>query len=77
MMSFHAVAEGLSDRFRLLVSTGRARLSRHQTLLASIEWSCTLLDERERSLLHRLSVFASGFTVGAVEAVCSGGKRGA
>ena len=74
MMSFHAVAEGLSDRFRLLVSSGRARLSRHQTLLASIEWSCTLLDERERSLLHRLSVFASGFTVGAVEAVCSGGN---
>ena len=72
LMSLRAIAEGLSDRFRLLVATGRAGPSRHRSLLASIEWSCSLLREDERALLWRLSVFASGFTLAAAEAVCSG-----
>jgi predicted ATPase/DNA-binding CsgD family transcriptional regulator len=71
-MSVQAIADGLSDRFRLLVGGGRAGPSRHKTLLASIAWSCALLDKNERSLLHRLSVFASGFTLTAAEQVCSG-----
>jgi predicted ATPase/DNA-binding CsgD family transcriptional regulator len=74
LMSVHAIAEGISDRFRLLVGTGRAGPSRQKTLLASIEWSCGLLTETERALLRRLSVFASGFAVAAAEAVCSGGE---
>ena len=72
LMSLRAIAEGLSDRFRLLVATGRAGPSRHRSLLASIEWSCSLLRKDERALLWRLSVFASGFTLAAAEAVCSG-----
>ena len=72
LMSLRAIADGLSDRFRLLVATGRTGPSRHRSLLASIEWSCSLLTEDERALLWRLSVFASGFTLAAAEAVCSG-----
>jgi predicted ATPase/DNA-binding CsgD family transcriptional regulator len=71
LMSTHAIADGLSDRFRLLVGNERVVPSRHRTLLASIEWSCGLLSEEERTLLSGLSVFAPGFTLAAVEAVCS------
>jgi predicted ATPase len=37
-----------------------------------MDWSYKLLCEREQVLLHRLSVFAGGCTLEAVEAVCSG-----
>ncbi len=71
-MSVRAIADGLSDRFRLLTGGGRTAPPRHKTLLSSIEWSCGLLDQAERRLLYRLSVFASGFTLAAAEAVCDG-----
>jgi predicted ATPase/DNA-binding CsgD family transcriptional regulator len=74
LMSIQAIVEGLSDRFRLLVGTGRAGPSRQRTLLASIEWSCGLLSEEESVFLLRLSVFASGFTLAAAEAVCAVGE---
>ena len=72
LMSVQAIAEGLADRFSLLSTNRRAGPTRHRSLLASIEWSCGLLDEGERCILHRLSVFASGFTLAAAEAVCAG-----
>jgi predicted ATPase len=74
LMSVHAIAAGLSDRFHLLVGSGRAAPSRQKTLLASIEWSCALLTADEGALLRRLSVFASGFGLAAAEAVCAGGR---
>jgi len=73
MMSVEAIAEGLSDRFRLLVGKARSGPSRHKTLLTSIEWSWGLLQEDERCVLRRLSVFESGFTLSAAEVVCCGG----
>jgi DNA-binding CsgD family transcriptional regulator len=76
LMSLQAIAEGLSNRFRLLKGTGRAGPARQRTLLASIEWSCGLLSLVEQQLLNRLSVFASGFTSLAAEAVCSGSDVG-
>ena len=42
---------------------------RHQTLNATLEWSYDLLDEAEKRVLSRLSVFAGGFTFEAVVAV--------
>ena len=56
----------LSDRFRLLTG-GRGR---HQTLRSTIDWSYDLLPENERALFRRLSVFAAGFDLQAVEAIC-------
>jgi len=76
-MSVERIADGLSDRFRLLVGSGRAAPERHRTLLASIEWSCGLLSRKERRVLNRLSVFASGFTLSAAEHICGGGEVGA
>jgi len=66
------IAARLGDRFRLLSSGNRAALPRQQTLRALIDWSHDLLDERERTLLRRLSVFAGGWTIEGAEAVCAG-----
>lgn len=63
------IAARLNDRFHLLHSTSTV-LSRRQTLRGTIDWSCDLLSPTERSLLYRLSVFAGGWSLEAVEAVC-------
>ena len=71
MMSPAAIADALEDRFRLLTGGGRNAQARQQTLEASVAWSHDLLDETERALLRRLSVFNGGFTLEAAEAVCA------
>ena len=50
----------LHQRFRLLVGPRRG-LERHHTLRHTVAWSYDLLDEPERVLLERCSVFAGGF----------------
>ncbi|MFD9010424.1 ATP-binding protein, partial [Streptomyces sp. NPDC059552] len=42
-----------------------------QTLRAVVDWSWDLLDEAERTVLRRLSVFAGGCDLAAAEAVCA------
>ena len=54
----------LDDRFRLL-SGGRRGLERHQTLRQAVQWSYDLLDDDERAVLGRCSVFADGFDLDA------------
>ncbi|MCP2343750.1 BTAD domain-containing putative transcriptional regulator [Actinomadura rupiterrae] len=65
------VAARLGDRFRLLTGGSRAALPRHRTLRAVVDWSWDLLDDDERRVLRRLSVFAGGATLEAVERVCA------
>jgi predicted ATPase/DNA-binding SARP family transcriptional activator len=79
VLSAQEIAARLDDRFNLLTGGSRSALPRHQTLRATMDWSYDLLSDAERSLLRRLSVFASGFSLEAVEAVCAGeqGGRGA
>ncbi|KUL21635.1 AfsR/SARP family transcriptional regulator [Streptomyces regalis] len=64
------IADRLDDRFRLLTSGSRTVLPRQQTLRAVVDWSWELLDEGEREVLRRLSVFAGGCDLAAAEAVC-------
>ena len=71
-MRVEQIAERLDDRFQLLTSGNRTALPRQQTLRSAIDWSHDLLNESERVLLRRLSVFAGGWTLEAAEAVCSG-----
>jgi len=53
--------------------SGRTDLpERQRTLRATIDWSYDLLDERERAVFSRFSVFAGGATVEAAERVCAG-----
>ncbi|WP_432588571.1 BTAD domain-containing putative transcriptional regulator [Streptomyces sp. HD1123-B1] len=70
------LADRLDDRFRLLTSGSRTVLPRQQTLRAVVDWSWDLLDDRERTVLRRLSVFAGGCELQAAEAVCADPVRG-
>jgi predicted ATPase/class 3 adenylate cyclase len=62
----------LDQRFRLLTGGSRTALPRQQTLRSLIDWSYDLLNEAEKALLCRLSVFSGGWTLEAAEAVCAG-----
>ncbi|MEU8758962.1 BTAD domain-containing putative transcriptional regulator [Streptomyces sp. NPDC048659] len=73
VLSAGQIAERLDDRFRLLSSGARTVLPRQQTLRAVVDWSWELLDEEEREVLRRLSVFTGGCDLDAAEAVCGGG----
>ena len=70
-MTLVDLTDALHDRFRLLRGGRRGGPKRHQTLQATVQWSYQLLREDERLLFDRLAVFAGGFDVAAVEAVCS------
>ncbi|MFF9404208.1 BTAD domain-containing putative transcriptional regulator [Streptomyces anandii] len=70
MLTPAQIAGRLDDRFRLLTSGSRTVLPRQQTLRAVVDWSWDLLDEDERYVLGRLSVFAGGCGLAAAEAVC-------
>ena len=71
-LSVEQVAQRLDDRFQLLRGASRTALPRHQTLQAMMDWSFQLLSKAEQVLLRRLAVFAGGFSLEALEAVCPG-----
>ncbi len=58
------VRDRLDDRFRLLAGSRRG-FERHQTLRHAVQWSYELLDDDERVVLNRSSVFAGGFDLAA------------
>lgn len=62
--------ERLDKRLPLLTRGLKDRPGRQQTLRGTIAWSYDLLDEGEKMLFRRLSVFVGGFTLEAAEAVC-------
>ncbi|MGB9112937.1 MAG: tetratricopeptide repeat protein [Acidimicrobiales bacterium] len=70
-LSLDSLNERLDQRFRLLTGGSRSALPRQQTLRATIDWSYSLLNGPEQSLLRRLSVFAEGFDLEAAEAIGS------
>jgi predicted ATPase len=67
-MTAGEVRDRLDHRFRLLVGSRRG-LSRHQTLRHAVAWSYDLLDDSEKALLERSSVFAGGFDLQSACAV--------
>jgi hypothetical protein len=67
-MSASEVRDRLDDRFRLLVRSRRG-LERHHTLRHAVAWSYDLLDNAEKALLARCSVFAGGFDLQSACAV--------
>jgi hypothetical protein len=62
------VRDRLDQRFRLLVGSRRG-MERHQTLRHAVAWSYDLLDDAEKTLLERCSVFAGGFDLQSACAV--------
>jgi predicted ATPase len=67
-MTAEEVRDRLDDRFQLLVGS-RGVLSHHQSLLNAVHWSYDLLQDSERMLLERCSVFAGGFDLQSACAV--------
>jgi len=62
------VRDRLDHRFRLLVGSRRG-LGRHQTLRHAVAWSYDHLDDAEKALLRRCSVFVGGFDLQSACAV--------
>jgi predicted ATPase/DNA-binding SARP family transcriptional activator/DNA-binding CsgD family transcriptional regulator len=60
----------LKDRLKLLTGGPRESSERQRTLRSTIEWSYELLEEDEKALFGRLSVFSGGATLEAIERVC-------
>jgi predicted ATPase/class 3 adenylate cyclase len=67
ILSPDALRQRLTHRLPLLTSGARDHPARHQTLRAAIDWSYELLSENERIVFRRLSVFAGGATLEAIE----------
>jgi predicted ATPase/DNA-binding SARP family transcriptional activator len=71
VLPLSALAQRLDDRFAVLTRGARIALPRQQTLRAVVDWSYDLLFDDEQHLFDRLSVFAGGCELDAVESVCA------
>ena len=71
LLTPESILARLENRLPLLTSPTRNVPERQRTLRGTIDWSYELLEEPERRLLPRLSVFAGGCTFDGAEAVCN------
>src|SRR5215217_3305011 len=62
--------ERLGNRLKLLKGGPGDLPTRQQTLRGTIDWSYELLQEEEKTLFGRLSVFSGGRTLEAIEGIC-------
>jgi predicted ATPase/DNA-binding XRE family transcriptional regulator len=69
VLSLEQIAGRVATHFRFLSSKDPTAASRQQTLEKTFQWSYDLLTSVERHLLDRLSVFAGGWSLEAMEAV--------
>lgn len=72
LLSPEQIAQRLGRSLPLLTAAVRDLPERHRTMRATIEWSLTLLGPDHRALLEDLGVFATRFTVDAVEEIGAG-----
>jgi predicted ATPase/class 3 adenylate cyclase len=70
VLSPTALLERLERPLTLLAGGARDAPERHRTLRATIGWSYELLEEPQRRLFMRLSVFSGGATLEAIDAIC-------
>ncbi|HXE14644.1 MAG TPA: tetratricopeptide repeat protein [Bryobacteraceae bacterium] len=71
MLSPNAILDRLKSRLQLLTGGASDLPQRQRTLRSTIDWSHDLLNEAERKLFRRLSVFLGGCGLEAAEAVCN------
>jgi len=71
-LGIKAVLDALVDPIGLLRRGRRTAPQRQQTLLATLEWSFSLLSSQEKLLLERVSVFAGSFTAKSAAALLDG-----
>jgi non-specific serine/threonine protein kinase len=72
MLSPAGLLRRLERRLDLLTGGPSDLPERQRTLRDTLGWSYELLDEAERTLFRRLSVFVGGWTLESAEMVCSG-----
>jgi predicted ATPase/DNA-binding winged helix-turn-helix (wHTH) protein len=72
LLSVEQIRAKLDDRFRFLTGSARA-VSRHQTLLVTLQWSYEHLTPDEQRWFRRMSVFVGGWTLDAVVDVVAEG----
>ncbi len=65
------ISRHLDDLFDLLPQAARRADGSQRSLRATVEWSDALLPDDERRLLRRMAVFAGGFDLAAINAVCA------
>jgi predicted ATPase len=66
-----AILDRLQSRLQFLTGGALDLPERQQTLRKTIDWSHDLLNEDERKLFRRFSVFVGGCTLEGAEAVCN------
>ena len=76
LLPLRALLQRLEDRLDLLTEGPRDLPTRQRSLRAALEWSWDELEEPERRLLSRLTVFEGGASLEAADAVCDGGLGG-
>jgi predicted ATPase/DNA-binding SARP family transcriptional activator len=76
LLPLRALLERLEHRLELLTGGPRDLPTRQRSLRATLEWSWEALEEPERQLLGRLTVFEGGASLEGAEAVCDGGPHG-
>ena len=72
LLSPEGIAQRLGHSLPLLTASVRDLPDRHLTMRATIDWSISLLPVEQRALLEDLGVFATRFTLDAVEAIGAG-----
>ena len=70
-LSLREISLRLAGGLRLLSCESRHAAPRQQTLHAALDWSFALLDDQERRLFRRLSVFAGGWRLESAEKICA------
>jgi predicted ATPase/DNA-binding CsgD family transcriptional regulator len=71
-LSLDEISERLASSLDLLTRGGRTTEPRQRTLKGTLDWSHELLEEPEKVLFRRLSVFSGGWTLDTAETVASG-----
>jgi predicted ATPase/class 3 adenylate cyclase/DNA-binding CsgD family transcriptional regulator len=69
VMTLDQIAETMESRFDVLGGGARTAPVRQQSVERCVAWSYDLLDERQQTLLRRLSIFAGSFTMAAAATV--------
>ena len=72
LLTPQSIAQRLENILPLLTASVRDLPDRHRTMQATIDWSVGLLPDERRAMLEDLGVFATRFTLEAVEAIGRG-----